>query len=126
MKAITNGKLSIQTENPVSQPVESVKALLAYLHRPADPLPSFVELQNHVRLTLSKDGKAYYLTTTKACSCPANTFHPGTPCKHMKALQIAIEEREDRDIMPAIRQPFRPTSDDKIPRLQSRPAQVVA
>jgi len=116
----------VDVESPVSQSIESVKALLAYMNRPPEPLPEFVELEGKVRLTLSKDGKAYYLTTTKACSCPANTFHPGTPCKHMKALQIAIEEREDRDIMPAIRQPFRPTSDDKIPRLQSRPAQVVA
>jgi len=115
----------LNTENPVSQPVESVKALLAYLHRPADPLPSFVELQNHVRLTLSKDGKAYYLTTTKDCSCPARAFNPGKPCKHMRALLLSLEERED-DLLPERSQAFRPYDDEKIPRLQVRPGAVVA
>jgi len=119
-------KTILNVENPVTQSIDAVKALLAYMNRPAEPLPEFVELNNRVRLTLSKDGMVYYLTTAKACSCPANTFHPGTPCKHMKALQIAIEEREDDSILPAMSKPFRPTSDDKIPRLQSRPAQVVA
>ncbi len=120
-----NGKLSIQIENPVSQTVDSVKALLAYMHRPAEPLPSFVELQNHVRLTLSKDKKAYYVTTAKECSCPAHTFNPGTACKHMKAMRASIEELED-DLLPERSQAFRPYDDEKIPRLQVRPGAVVA
>jgi len=66
----------LNLENPVTQSIDSVRALLAYLHRPADPLPSFVELQNSVRLTLSKDKKAYYVTTAKECSCPARAFNP--------------------------------------------------
>jgi len=79
--------IKIETENPVSQTVDAVRELLSYMHRPAEPLPEFVELNDRVRLTLSKDGKAYYLTTARACSCPANTFHPGQRCKHMRALQ---------------------------------------
>jgi len=115
-------KTTFEVESPVTQTVDAVKTLLAYLHRPAEPLPEFVELRDRVRLTLAKDKKAYYLTTTKDCSCPAHTFNPGTPCKHMRALQVSVEER----ILPAMDQPFRPTSDDKMPRLMSRPAQVVA
>jgi len=107
-----SGKLSIQLENPVSQTVDAVKSLLAYMHRPSDPLPSFVELNGHVRLTLSKDKQAYYVTTPKDCSCPARAYRPGTTCKHMKALQASIEDREDDSIMPAMSQPFRPYTDD--------------
>ena len=105
-------KLSCQVENPITQTVDAVKALLAYMHRPAEPLPLFVALNDRVRLTLSKDGKGYYLTTPKNCSCPARTFNPGTTCKHMKALQASIEEREDESIMPGMSQPFRPYVDD--------------
>jgi len=123
---MTTTKTILNLETPVTQSVDAVKALLAYMHRPAEPLPEFVELQDRVRLTRSKDGKGYYLTTPKNCSCPARAFNPGAPCKHMKALQVSIVEREDESIMPAMAQPFRPTSDDKIPRLHIRPAQEVA
>jgi len=117
---------NIQIENPVTQTVDAVKSLLAYMHRPVDPMPSFVELNGHVRLTLSKDKQAYYVTTPKDCSCPARAYWPGTTCKHMKALQASIEETEDESILPKMASPFRPTSDDKIPRLHIRPAQEVA
>jgi hypothetical protein len=96
------------------------------MNRPAEPLPEFVVLNDCVRLTLSKDGKAYYTTTTESCSCPARLYHPEKICKHMKALQLSVEEREDDSILPAMAAPFRPTSDDKIPRLHIRPAQEVA
>ena len=115
----------LNPENPVTQSIDSVRALLAYLHRPADPLPSFVELQNHVRLTLSKDKKAYYLTTPAGCSCPARAFNPGTPCKHMRALELSVED-ETGDLLPERAQPFRPYDDDKMPRLVARPGAVVA
>jgi len=58
----------LNPENPVTQTVDAVKALLAYMHMPADPLPQFVELQDRVRLTRSKDGKGYYLTTPKTAA----------------------------------------------------------
>jgi len=107
-----SGKIVIETANPKTQTVDAVKALLAYMHRPAEPLPEFVELQDRMRLTRSKDGKGYYLTTPKNCSCPARAFNPGAPCKHMKALQASIEEQEDESILPAMSQPFRPYVDD--------------
>jgi len=109
---MTTTKTILNPENPVTQTVDAVKALLAYMHRPAEPLPEFVELQDRVRLTRSKDGKGYYLTTPKNCSCPARAFNPGAPCKHMKALQASIEEQEDESILPAMSQPFRPYVDD--------------
>ena len=117
-------RTNINPETPISQSVDAVKALLSYMHRPADPLPEFVELQDRVRLTLAKDGKAYYLTTAKACSCPAATFHPGQPCKHMRALQLTVEEREGDSLRPAMDQPFRPYDDGSLPRLHDRPGQV--
>ncbi len=119
------GKTLVEIQTPVTQTVDAVKALLAYMHRPAEPLPEFVELDGRVRLTRSKDGKAYYLTTTKDCSCPARAFNPGKPCKHMRALLLSLEERED-DLLPERSQAFRPYDDEKIPRLQVRPGAVVA
>jgi hypothetical protein len=130
-------RTNINPESPVTQSVDAVKALLSYMHRPADPLPEFVVLNDRVRLTLAKDGKAYYLTTERACSCPAATYHPGQPCKHMKALRLSVEEREggeepqparrlarpDGEVKPQFDEPFRPYDDD-IPRLQARPGQV--
>ncbi|HPC27870.1 MAG TPA: hypothetical protein PKX17_03990, partial [Candidatus Methanomethylicus sp.] len=95
----------LNLENPVSQSADAVKALLAYMHRPSEPLPEFVELDNRVRLVLSKDKQAYYCV-------PANFYHPEKPCKHMKALQVAIEAREDDSILPAMAKPFRPYVDD--------------
>jgi len=50
-------KTILNLESPVSQSVDAVKSLLAYMHRPSEPLPEFVELNDRVWLTLSKDGK---------------------------------------------------------------------
>jgi len=58
-------KTLVEIQNPVTQTVDAVKALLAYMHRPAEPLPLFVALNDRVRLTLSKDKQAYYVTTAK-------------------------------------------------------------
>ena len=77
----------VQIEKPTTQTVESVKSLLSYVGRASDPMPIFVELKGGVRLTRSKKGDCYYTTTPTDCSCKARTFNPGTPCKHMKALQ---------------------------------------
>jgi len=63
-----SGKTLVEIQTPVTQTVDAVKALLAYMHRPAEPLPEFVELQDRVRLTRSKDGKGYYLTTPKTAA----------------------------------------------------------
>jgi hypothetical protein len=81
------GKTSFQMEKPTTQTVDAVKSLLAYVGRASNPLPIFVELKGGVRLTRSKKGDCYYTTTPADCSCKARTFNPGTPCKHMTALQ---------------------------------------
>ncbi len=73
-------------ESPKTQSIGAVKVLLAWKGRAVDSLPSFVELAGGVRLTLSSKGDVYYTTTPTNCSCPARTYHPGKPCKHMKAL----------------------------------------
>ncbi len=114
-----------EIENPVSQTTEAVKGLLTYMHRPVDPMPEFVELNNRVRLTLSKDRKAYYMTTTKDCSCPARAYHPETTCKHMKALQVDIEKREDDSILPKITEPFRPYVDEGPVKVRNARGEVI-
>ena len=105
-----NGKLNIQTINPKTQSVEAVKALLAWKGRAVDPLPATVEFMNHgdesrLMLILSNDKAGYYTVTQKACSCPAAIYSPGKPCKHMKALQIAMEGESIRPKCGAFR-PF--------------------
>jgi len=86
-----NGNLLEGRSGPTTQNTDSVKTLLAYLGRPSDPMPIFVELKGNVRLTRSKKGDCYYTTTAKDCSCKARTFNPSTSCKHMRALQAEIE-----------------------------------
>ena len=100
--------LNIKIESPKTQATESVKAFLTYMGRPSDPMPVFVELAGGVRLTRSKKGDAYYTTTPRDCSCPARAYNPGTPCKHMRALQIAME---GESIRPQFDKPFRPFSE---------------
>jgi len=73
---------------PVTQSVGAVKNLLAFVGRASDPLPVDVTLDNgRLVLVLSNKKDAYYCVTAKACSCPANTWHPGQPCKHVLALR---------------------------------------
>lgn len=78
---------------PVTQSVDAIKSLLAYVGRASDPMPSDVSLDNgRLVLILSNKKDCYYVATQKACSCPANTWHPGQPCKHQRryfAEQIA-------------------------------------
>ena len=88
-----SGRTLVQIEKPTTQTVESVKSLLAYVGRASDPLPSDVSLDNgRLVLVLSNKRDCYYVATAAACSCPANTWHPGQPCKHQRryfAEQIA-------------------------------------
>jgi hypothetical protein len=81
------GKILTQIESPKTQSVDAVRLLLAYVGRASDPMPVYVELKGGVRLTKSSKGDAYYTTTPTDCSCKSRTYNPGTPCKHMKALQ---------------------------------------
>ena len=74
----------IQSTAVVTQAVDAVKALLAFVGRASDPLPVDVALDNG-RLALVLNGKrdAYYTCTATACSCPAAHWHKG-PCKHVR------------------------------------------
>lgn len=77
----------LNVEKPTTQAIESVKALLSWRGRAVDPLPSFVEMgSNGSRcvLVLSNKKDCYYVTTSRACSCPAATFNHG-PCKHQRS-----------------------------------------
>lgn len=82
------GRTLIEMQNPVTQSVEAVKALLIWKGRAIDPLPSVVEFardgeEGRLMLVLSGDKKCYYVTTERACSCPCATCHQG-PCQHQR------------------------------------------
>jgi hypothetical protein len=75
-------------QGPVSQSVAAIKALLQWKHRAVDPLPSVLEFtqegeEGRLVLVLSNDKRSYYVTTERACSCPAASYHQG-PCKHQR------------------------------------------
>ena len=70
---------------PVTQSLDAIKRLLAFVGRASNPLPSDVSLENgRVVLVLSNKKDAYYTVTAKACSCPAATFRHSGPCKHQR------------------------------------------
>ena len=80
-----SGRTILNVEKPTTQTVESVKSLLSYVGLASDPLPSDVSLDNgRLVLILSNKKDCYYVVTAAACSCPANTWHPGQPCKHQR------------------------------------------
>ena len=73
-------------ESPKTQSIDAVKALLGWKGRASDPLPEFVEMgkeEHRLVLVLSNKKDAYYTTTSRACSCPAATYHRGL-CKHQR------------------------------------------
>lgn len=85
-----NGKNLLEGRNgPVSQSLDSVKALLTWKGRGCDPMPSTLELINEgegsrMALVLSNKKDLYYVVTPSKCSCPVATYHPGQPCKHQR------------------------------------------
>ena len=69
---------------PVTQSVDAVKSLLAFVGRASNPLPPDVSLDNgRLVLILSNKKDAYYTVTATKCSCPAASYHHG-PCKHQR------------------------------------------
>jgi hypothetical protein len=98
-----SGRTILKMENPVTQSIDAVKSLLAYVGRASDPMPIFVELKDSVRLTRSKKGDCYYTTTLSECSCKARTYNPGNPCKHMLALRADLANHiESESIRPKV------------------------
>ena len=86
--------LKIEMGNPKTQSIDAVKALLTWRGRAVDPLPQYVELgskEGRCVLVLSNKKDCFYVTTARACSCPAAVYNHG-PCKHQRkhfAEQIA-------------------------------------
>lgn len=111
----------LKVESPKTQTIEAVKSLLAWKHHPVNPLPCDVSLENgRVVLVLSNKKDCFYVTTSRACSCPAHNWHPGQRCKHqrkyfpevMAATKSAVEME---------RKPFKPFLED-----EARPAKAEA
>jgi folate-dependent phosphoribosylglycinamide formyltransferase PurN len=77
----------LNTANPKTQAIDAVKALLSWRGQAVEPLPQYVELgtgEGRCVLVLSNKRDCFYVTTARACSCPANTWNPGHPCKHQR------------------------------------------
>jgi hypothetical protein len=114
----------LRVENPQTQTVEAVKALLTWRGRASDPLPSFVELgkeEGRLVLVLSNKKDCYYVATARKCSCPAATFHHG-PCKHMrKYFPAQATTKPAAAVME--RKPFKPFIEDEV---NVRPAKAEA
>jgi hypothetical protein len=77
-------KTILNIENPVTQSIDAIKSLLAFVGRASDPMPRDVSLDNgRLMLVLSNKKDSYYTVTEKKCSCPAASYHHG-PCKHQR------------------------------------------
>lgn len=90
---------------PITQSIDAIKSLLAYVGRASDPMPSDVSLDNgRLVLVLSNKKDVYYTVTEAACSCPSATYRHSGPCKHQrKFFSVAKVEQstEARSIRPA-------------------------
>jgi len=93
-------KTLLTSGGPITQSIDAVKVLLAYVRRASDPLPTDVGLDNgRLILVLNNKKDAYYTVTAKACSCPSAIYRHNGPCKHQRkyfAEQIAKYASEDR------------------------------
>ena len=77
-------KIIFEGTNPVTQTIESGKALASFLGM-KEELPVVISLANGARLTLSSKKDCYYFTSEKSCTCKAGTY--GWMCKHRKTLE---------------------------------------
>jgi hypothetical protein len=78
-------KSLLDSGSPITQSIDAVKSLLAYVGRASDPLPTFLELAGgRCILVLSNRKDSYYTVTQNGCSCPSATYRPGKPCKHQR------------------------------------------
>ena len=78
-----NGNL-LDGLNPVTQTIESGKALAKFLGL-SEELPETIVLADGARLVLSTKRDCYYFTSEKGCTCKAGTY--GRICRHRKALE---------------------------------------
>jgi hypothetical protein len=96
-----SGKTLIEMQNPVTQSLDAIKSLLAFVGRASDPLPSDVSLDNgRLVLVLSNKKDCFYTVTEKACSCPSAIYRHNGPCKHQrKYFGAKVEQSTVTDIM---------------------------
>lgn len=83
------GKLLVEIQNPVTQTIDSVKALAKFLGL-KEELPEKIPLANSAQLTLSSKKDAYYYTSLDGCSCPAGIHNK--LCRHRRNLCQATRE----------------------------------
>jgi len=89
--------LKFEVESPKTQSIDAVKTLLSFKKVASNPLPQEVSLDGgRLVLVLSKKKDVYYTVTSRACSCPSATYHPGQKCKHIK--QFFPESSMEGDI----------------------------
>ena len=89
-----SGKNLLEGRNgPVTQSLDAIKSLLAYVGRASDPMPSDVSLDNgRLVLVLSNKKDVYYTCTSRACSCPGNQFRHN--CKHIRKYFPQVEAKK--------------------------------
>jgi hypothetical protein len=87
-------KIIFLSASPVTQSVESVKQLIAYQNHGQEPeeMPPFYRLGGEMVLVRSNKGDAYYVTTSRTCSCPSAAYRPGQACKHRRGYFPAKKE----------------------------------
>ena len=79
------GKTLLASGSPITQSIDAVKSLLAYVGRASDPLPTDVSFDSgRLVLVLNNKKDAYYTVTAKACSCPSAIYRHNGPCKHQR------------------------------------------
>lgn len=83
------GKLLIEIKNPVTQTIDSVRALAKFLGI-TEELPRIIPLANGSQLTLSSKKDCYYFTSPDGCTCPAGIHHK--LCYHRRDLIQATRE----------------------------------
>ena len=92
------GRTLLVSGSPITQSIDAVKSLLAYVGRASGPLPTFLELPGErCVLVLSNKKDVYYTVTPKVCSCPSATYRPGQPCKHQRKYFLAPGKELDAE-----------------------------
>ena len=94
------GRTLLDSASPLTQSIDAVKALLAYVGRASDPLPTDVSFDSgRLVLVLNNKKDAYYTVTAKACSCPSAIYRHNGPCKHQRKYFA------EQIVKPAAREP---------------------
>ncbi len=99
IKSTPTGRIAFENQIPVTQSSEAVKALITFHnhgHEPAE-MPAFYRLTGVMVLVQSNKKDMYYVVTLKDCSCPARTYNPGKPCKHMRKFFSVLPKVEKTD-----------------------------